>query len=134
MGFFLVIFAWTVCWTGYNIIASKVPPRHLHAFDPHRAFAAYLLISSLIQIPLMPLLMVGQNLQGRHSEARAEADFLVNQKALADSGAIIKRLENPDEKILGLALDQPRASPEAGRHCARVGSAAGHRHGCGGGL
>ena len=50
----------------------------------------------------MPLLMVGQNLQGRHSEARAEADFLVNQKSFADTEAIIKRLETLDERILAV--------------------------------
>ena len=103
MGFFLVILTWTICWTGYNLLASKVHGLHLHAFDPFPAFVAYLLISNVIQILLMPLLMVGQNLQGRHSEARAEADFLVNQKAFADTEAIIKRLESMDEKILTLA-------------------------------
>jgi uncharacterized membrane protein len=35
----------------------------------------------VIQIMLMPLIMVGQNLQGRHSELRAENDFEVNVKA-----------------------------------------------------
>jgi hypothetical protein len=37
----------------------------LAAFDPFPAFVAYLLISNVIQIFLMPLIMVGQNLQGR---------------------------------------------------------------------
>jgi uncharacterized membrane protein len=103
MGFFLIILTWTVCWAGYNILATKVPSLHLHSFDPFPAFVAYLLISNVIQILLMPLLMIGQNLQGRHSEARAEADFLVNQKAFADTEAIIKRFEALDEKILTLA-------------------------------
>ena len=85
MTFFLVIFAWTVGWVGYNVLASKVPSLHWHAFDPFPAFVAYLLISNVIQISLMPLLMVGQNMQGRHSEARAEADYLVNRKAFADT-------------------------------------------------
>jgi uncharacterized membrane protein len=103
MGFFLVIFAWTVVWCSYNILASKVPALHLHAFDPFPAFVAYLLISNVIQISLMPLLMVGQNMQGRHSEARAEADFQVNQKAFADTEAILTRLQALDERLLALA-------------------------------
>jgi len=49
------------------------------------------------------LLMVGQNMQGRHSEARAEADFLVNQKAFADTEAILKHLEGLDARLLELA-------------------------------
>ena len=103
MTFFLVIFAWTILWVGYNILASKIPALHWRSFDPFPAFVAYLLISNVIQISLMPLLMVGQNMQGRHSEARAEADFLVNQKAFADTEAILKRLETLDARLLELA-------------------------------
>ena len=102
MTFFLVIFCWTLLWIGYNILASKVPSLHLHSFDPFPAFVAYLLISNVIQIWLMPLLMVGQNMQGRHSEARAEADFLVNQKSFADAEVILKRIEALDARLLGL--------------------------------
>jgi uncharacterized membrane protein len=100
MGFFFIIAGWTVVWCGYNILASKVPSLHLHAFDPFPAFVAYLLISNVIQIMLMPLLMVGQNLQGRHSEARAENDYLVNQKAFADTEKILKQLEAQSEQML----------------------------------
>jgi uncharacterized membrane protein len=100
MGFFFIIAGWTVVWCGYNILASKVSSLHLHAFDPFPAFVAYLLISNVIQIMLMPLLMVGQNLQGRHSEARAENDYLVNQKALADTEKILKQLEAQAEQML----------------------------------
>ena len=72
VGFFLLIAGWTVLWTGYNILASEVPALHWKAFDPFPAFVAYLLVSNVIQILLMPLIMVGQNLQGRHAETRAE--------------------------------------------------------------
>lgn len=100
MGFFFIIVGWTVIWCGYNILASKVPSLGLHAFDPFPAFVAYLLISNVIQIMLMPLLMVGQNLQGRHSEARAENDYLVNQKAFADTEKILQQLEAQAEQML----------------------------------
>ena len=100
MGFFFIIASWTVGWCGYNILASKVSALHLHAFDPFPAFVAYLLISNVIQIMLMPLLMVGQNLQGRHAEARAENDYIVNQKSFADTEQILKQLEQQAEQIL----------------------------------
>ena len=102
MTFFLVIFGWTVVWVGYNILASRVPSLHWHAFDPFPAFVAYLLVSNVIQIWLMPLLLVGQNIQGRHSEARAEADYLVNQKSFADAETILNRIEAMDRRLLEL--------------------------------
>ena len=102
IGFFLIIAAWTVLWTGYNILASEVPALHWPAFDPFPAFVAYLLISNVIQILLMPLIMVGQNLQGRHSETRAELDFEVNQKAEKEVMATLVHLERNTDLLLQL--------------------------------
>ena len=76
IGFFLVILSWTVLWLGWNMFA----PNHLR-FDPYPAFVLWLFISNMIQIFLMPLLMVGQNLQAKRAEIRAENDFNVNIKA-----------------------------------------------------
>ena len=101
-GFFLIIFTWTVLWTGYNILASLVPSLRWHAFDPFPAFVAYLLISNVIQIMLMPLIMVGQNLQGRHSEVRAELDFEINQKAEKEIMATLLHLERNTDLLLKL--------------------------------
>jgi uncharacterized membrane protein len=50
-------------------------------FDPFPAFVFWLFISNMVQIFLMPLIMVGQNLQSKHAEIRAENDFEVNLKA-----------------------------------------------------
>jgi len=102
IGFFLIIAAWTVLWTGYNILASEVPALHWPAFDPFPAFVAYLLISNVIQILLMPLIMVGQNLQGRHSETRAELDFEVNQKAEKEVMTTLLHLERNTDLLLQL--------------------------------
>ena len=95
MGFFLIIFFWTLLWLGWNTIG----PRSLR-FDPFPAFVFWLFISNMIQIFLMPLIMVGQNLQGRHAEIRAEADFEVNTKAEREIEAILAHLENQNELIL----------------------------------
>jgi uncharacterized membrane protein len=106
MGFFLIIFAWTVLWCGYNIIASEIPSLHWTAFDPFPAFVAYLLISNVIQILLMPLIMVGQNLQGRHSEIRAQLDFEVNTKAEQEVMVILKNLEHNTDLLIELMKQQ----------------------------
>lgn len=95
MGFFLIIFTWTLLWLGWNTVG----PSNLR-FDPLPAFALWLFISNMIQIFLMPLIMVGQNLQSRHAEIRAEADFEVNTKAEREIEAILMHLENQNELIL----------------------------------
>ncbi len=93
MGFFLAIFTWTILWCSYNIIATELPGLHWKAFDPFPAFVAYLLMSNVLQIMLMPLIMVGQNLQGLHSEKRAQSDFEVNVKAEREIEIILHHLE-----------------------------------------
>lgn len=95
MGFFFIILGWTILWLGWNVLA----PENLR-FDPYPAFVLWLFISNLIQIHLMPLLMVGQNLQGRHSELRAESDYQVNLKAEKEVEAILLHLEQQNELIL----------------------------------
>lgn len=76
IGFFAIIFFWTVSWLSWNMFA----PKDLR-FDPYPAFVLWLFISNMIQIFLMPLIMVGQNLESKHSEIRAETDYEVNLKA-----------------------------------------------------
>lgn len=88
IGFFILIFIWTVCWLGWNLFA----PTALQ-FDPPMGFVLWLFISNLIQILLMPLIMVGQNLQGRHAEARAESDLEINIKAEQEIEVILHHLE-----------------------------------------
>lgn len=95
MGFFIAIFSWTICWLGWNMFA---PPQL--RFDPYPAFVLWLFISNMIQIFLMPLIMIGQNLEGRHSEARAEADFEVNTKAEREIETILQHLENQGALVL----------------------------------
>jgi uncharacterized membrane protein len=95
MGFFLVIFGWTVCWLSWNTLA----PASLR-FDPFPAFVLWLFMSNMIQIFLMPLIMVGQNLQSRHAEARAEADFEINTKAEREIEVVLQHLERQNDLIL----------------------------------
>ena len=109
MGFFLIVLTWTVIWLGWNLLA----PGALQ-FDPPIAFVFWLFISNLIQLLLMPLIMVGQNVQGRHSELRADHDLEVNVKAEGEIEVILEHLEYQNTiliamvKKLGVSLD---ASP-----------------------
>lgn len=95
MGFFLIIFGWTVIWLGWNLLM----PANMK-FDPPMGFIFYLFISNVIQILLMPLIMVGQNIQGAHSEARAEHDLEVNVKAEHEIEVILQHLEYQNEILM----------------------------------
>ena len=101
MGFFIIIFIWTACWLSWNIFA----PANMR-FDPTPAFVMWLFISNMIQIFLMPLIMIGQNLQSKHSEARAEADFDINTKAEREIETILMHLEYQNKLILQLMEKQ----------------------------
>src|SRR5476651_111701 len=95
MNFFFLIFGWTVLWLGWNI-AAPAPWR----FDPFPAFVLWLFISNLIQIHLMPLIMVGQNIQGKHAELRSERDFETDTKAEKEIETILVHLENQQKLML----------------------------------
>jgi len=95
MGFFFIIFTWTVIWLGWNVLA----PKNLK-FDPYPAFVLWLFISNLIQLHLMPLLLIGQNLQGKHAELRSEHDFETDKKAEREIETILNHLENQQDLIL----------------------------------
>jgi uncharacterized membrane protein len=105
MGFFFIIFIWTVFWLAWNTFA----PVELR-FDPLPAFVLWLFISNMIQIFLMPLIMVGQNLQGRHAEKRANADYEVNIQSEREIETILQHLENLNEKLekIHRRLDGPK--------------------------
>jgi len=97
MQFFLVIFAWTVGWLFWNMFA----PKSLR-FDPYPGFVLWLFISNMIQLFLMPLLLIGQNLQGRHSEERAKNDYKVNRKAEMEIQEIKAQLKAILERLDGM--------------------------------
>jgi len=97
MGFFLIIVVWTIFWLGWNLLAPKEMQ-----FDPPMGFVFWLFISNLIQIMLMPLIMVGQNIQGRHAELRAESDLEVNIKAEKEICVILEHLEYQNAMLMAM--------------------------------
>jgi len=95
MGFLILVLSWTGLWLAWNTLAPQQ-----YRFDPYPAFVLWLFISNMLQIFLMPLIMIGQNLQAEHSELRAEADFEINTKAESEIETILMHLENQNEMIL----------------------------------
>ena len=89
IGFFSIVFIWTFIWIVWNTIA----PISLR-FDPYPAFLLWLFLSNLIQIMLMPLIMVGQNVQSKFDGLKSQIDYEVNIKAEQEIETILQHLEN----------------------------------------
>ena len=98
MGFFFILSIWTFGWLLWNTVG----PIELR-FDPAPAFVIWLFVSNIIQLILLPLVMVGQNIESKFSESRAQADFEINRKSEHEIEVIIAHLENQNELLLELA-------------------------------
>jgi uncharacterized membrane protein len=118
MEFFILIFVWTVLWLAWNLLA----PVRLQ-FDPAMGFVLWLFISNLIQILLMPLIMVGQNIQGQHAEARAEHDLQVNVKAEEEIELVLHHLEQQNDMLIAMLEKQGIKLEEALGRTARANQA-----------
>lgn len=97
MGFFIFLLIWTIAWLSWNIF-GPIESR----FDPAPAFVVWLFVSNILQLIFLPLIMVGQNIESRSADARAEADFKINQKTEGEVEIIIAHLENQNELLLEL--------------------------------
>ena len=107
MAFFFAVAIWTILWLGWNT-AGPVEFR----FDPGPAFAVWLFFSNLLQLHLMPLIMVGQNLQDRYGELVASADFDISQRT--EAAKLIKdtsqaKLDTTVELHLRMGVDPKHA-------------------------
>ena len=94
MGFFIIIFTWTVSWLSWNIFA----PKNLR-FDPFPGFVLWLFISNMIQLFTMPLILLGQNIQSKASDSRDEADLKINTQNALENETILIHLENQNEMM-----------------------------------
>lgn len=95
IGFFIILSVWTFGWLSWNLWG----PAHLQ-FDPAPAFVVWLFASNIIQLILLPLIMVGQNLESKFAEKRAEADYQINKKSEYEIEVVIAHLENQNELLL----------------------------------
>jgi uncharacterized membrane protein len=95
MGFFLIIFTWTVVWLTWNMFAPKAA-----RFDPFPAFVLWLFISNMIQLFLLPLIMIGQNVQSVRADLRDEEDLKINLQAELEIETILSHLEYQNEMMI----------------------------------
>ena|ERR1700761_3040086 len=100
MGFFLIIFCWTAVWLSWNMFAPKAA-----RFDPYPAFVLWLFISNMIQLFLMPLIMIGQNVQSAGADRREEEDLKINLQAELEIETILSHLEYQNELMLKIMKD-----------------------------
>lgn len=86
------------CAFAFCILAFVSLPAALHSGDP--LVIVSWISQTLIQLVLLPIIIVGQNLQGRHSELRAESDYRVNVKAEKEILGIVRHLDAQDKTIV----------------------------------
>ncbi|MEO6077720.1 MAG: DUF1003 domain-containing protein [Candidatus Andersenbacteria bacterium] len=105
MGFFFLVAIWTAVWILWNTYG----PMGLR-FDPFPGFVLWLFVSNVLQLVLLPLVMVGQNSQSRHAEARAEADFELNVQAEREIKELLQNMKRQNNLILEILrrLDESR--------------------------
>lgn len=68
-------------------------------FDPY-PFAFLLFLGNIVQLLLMPLIMVGQNIQGKHLEIRAEEEYKTTKSSYRDIEHILAHLDAQDKELL----------------------------------
>lgn len=104
MGAFYVFALFMAAWMVWQSEAAK-------PFDPY-PFAFLLFLGNIVQLLLMPLIMVGQNIQTAHADARAEADFEVNRRAEEEIEKLLTGLREIDLRTLEIVRrleERPRS-------------------------
>jgi uncharacterized membrane protein len=93
---FYFLALWMFSWIGWQTTGK------LNLIKDPYPFAFLLFLGNIVQLLLMPLIMVGQNVQSAHADARAEADFQVNQKAEAEIEKLLEGLRQIDQRTLDI--------------------------------
>jgi len=93
-GFFIILTAWTIGWFSWNTFAP-----HQYHFDPFPSFVIWIFISNILQIFLIPLLLIGQNIENKFHEVKEQMEFDLNKQAEAEIEVVLLHLEK-QQKLL----------------------------------
>jgi len=69
-----------------------------HPFDPY-PFAFLLFLGNIVQLLMLPLIMVGQKVQSRHAEIRADEEYETTQTSYRDIEQILLHLNAQDVEM-----------------------------------
>lgn len=79
-------------WMIWQVTFTATP------FDPY-PFAFLLFMGNIVQLLLMPLIMVGQNIQNRHAEIRATEEYQTTMSSYHDIEHILTHLDAQDRAL-----------------------------------
>lgn len=92
MGLFWTLNLFLLIWMGGNSIG-------IWHFDP-MPFPLLLFLWNIPQLPLLPLLAIGQGILGRRQELQAEEQFNTTMKTYHDIEQVMQHLAAQDEELL----------------------------------
>ncbi len=89
------------CAIAFTILALISLPEAIHGGT---STTISWIAQTFLQLVLLSIIMVGQNLQSRHSELRADADYETNVEAKKDVETLMKRLDSIETEKLDKIL------------------------------
>jgi uncharacterized membrane protein len=92
--FFVLILVWTIIWLTWNTFG----PAHL-LFDPSPTFQTWVFLANVIQLSLMPLILVGQNMQTRANEIKENEEYQLDTQNSREIETILLLLEKQNKMI-----------------------------------
>lgn len=96
IGTMYAVYFFAIVMAGWMLWQTHLSHR---PFDPY-PFAFLLFLGNIVQLLLMPLIMVGQNIQGRHAEVRAEEEYHTTTSSYHDIESILQHLDAQDRELL----------------------------------
>ena len=91
------------CAIAFTILALISLPQ---AISGGTATTISWIAQTFLQLVLLSIIMVGQNLQSRHAERRADADYETNIEAKKDIETLMKRLDAIETDKLDKILEK----------------------------